>query len=170
MKKLLPLLSLLLVLVLAFTNANEVETTVTSEITNWKNDKKASIVFTFDDWSPGHGSIVYPLFKKNNVPCTFYITLKNKDYSGGYATMKKAFNDGFEIGNHTATHADLSTLDSADLVKELTAVQEVLRKEVHPKCANTLAYPYGVFDGDVLKLTKQSHMGARLATLRYGRS
>lgn len=142
---------------------------VQAEITNWFNNKKACVVFTFDDWSPGHGSIVYPLFKKHELPCTFYVTLKNKDYCGGYSTMKNAFNDGFEIGNHTSTHPDLSSVDSIELINEIVETQRILRENVHPNCANTFAYPFGVFNKDVLTLTHKTHIGARLATLRYGR-
>lgn len=159
------------IVIVAFlvTQLVKAQDSVSVEITNWKDDKKASVVFTFDDWSPGHGSIVYPLFKKYNTPATFYVTLKSKDYSGGYETMKAAYADGFEIGNHTHNHNDLSKLDSAELHKEVTNAQEVLRKEVHPKCANTFAYPFGVFTTKVIKKTKATHIGARLANLSYGR-
>jgi peptidoglycan/xylan/chitin deacetylase (PgdA/CDA1 family) len=159
----------LLVLGLLISVFVQAQDSLNVEITNWKNGKKAAIVFSFDDWSPGHGSIVYPLFKKNNVPATFYVTLKNKQYAGGFATMREAYNDGFEIGNHTETHPDLTLLSKRDLSREISGTQKILQDSVHPKCAVTIAYPFGIFNDKVFKEVKKSHIGGRLATLRYGR-
>ena len=140
------------------------------EISNWKNLKKAAIVFTFDDWSPGHGEIVVPMFIKHKVPATFYVTTKNKDLGGSWSKMKLAFEHGCEIGNHTETHPNLAEVDSIMLYKEVTEAQEVLRKNIDPKVANTFAFPYGAFNSEVLKMVKKDHIGSRLAGLRYGRA
>mgnify|MGYP006141981715 CR=1 FL=1 len=140
------------------------------ELSNWKNAKKAAIVFTFDDWSPGHGEIVVPMFIKYKVPATFYVTTKNKDLGGSWAKMKLAFEHGCEIGNHTETHPNLAEIDSVKLYKEVTEAQEILRKNIAPKVANTFAFPYGAFNSEVLKIVKKDHIAARLAGLRYGRA
>lgn len=139
------------------------------EISNWYQAKKAAVVFSFDDWSPGHSAIVYPLFKQNKVPATFFITTKNSYLGGGYATMRNAFNDGFEIGNHTATHPDLTKIPAGELVAEIIGTQKTLRDSVHSKCANTFAFPFGIFNTGVMNMVKSAHIGSRLATLRYGR-
>ena len=159
----------LLFLTLLISGFLKAQDSISVSISNWKNEKKGAAVFTFDDWSPGHGSVVYPLFKKHGLPATFYITLKNKDYSGGFKTMKKAYADGFEIGNHTHDHSDLSKLDSAELHREIFDAQKVLRKKVDSKCANTFAFPYGVFTNPIIAKAKTTHIGARLANLSYGR-
>lgn len=159
----------LLVLLCVLSQLVKAQDSIAVSVANWKYNKKAAVVFTFDDWSPGHGSIVYPLFKKHNLPATFFVTLKNKDYSGGYATMRQAYKDGFEIGNHTHNHSDLSKISADELQKEVIEAQKVLRGNVHPKCANTFAFPYGVFTPGILKLTKSTHIGARTANLSYGR-
>jgi peptidoglycan/xylan/chitin deacetylase (PgdA/CDA1 family) len=140
------------------------------EISNWKDAKQAAIVFTFDDWSPGHGEIVVPMFIKHKVPATFYVTTKNKDLGGSWEKMKLAYKHGCEIGNHTETHPNLAEVDSVKLYKEVTEAQDILRKNVHPKVANTFAFPYGAFNSDVLGIVKKDHIGARLAGLRYGRA
>lgn len=140
------------------------------KLSNWKNEKNAAVVFTFDDWSPGHGEIVLPMFIKHSVPATFYVTTKNKDLGGSWAKMKLAYNNGFEIGNHTETHPNLAQVDSVQLYKEVIETQQVLRDSIHPKVANTFAFPYGAFNSDVLKIVKKDHIGSRLAGLRYGRA
>ena len=159
----------LLALVLLLCSVAQAQDSLLVKIANWKDDKKAAIVFTFDDWSPGHGTIVYPLFKKYDLKATFFVTLKNKDLGGGFETMKSAYADGFEIGNHTHTHADLSQLSPTELHKEVTEAQEVLRQAIHPKCANTFAYPFGIYNPKVLSKTKETHIAARGANLSYGR-
>lgn len=143
---------------------------ISVEISNWKDAKKAAIVFTFDDWSPGHGEIVVPMFIKHKVPATFYVTTKNKDLGGSWDVMRKAFANGCEIGNHTETHPDLSTVDSLQLYREVVETQKILRDSISPKVANTFAFPYGVFNKAVLKCVKKDHIGSRLAGLRYGRA
>jgi peptidoglycan/xylan/chitin deacetylase (PgdA/CDA1 family) len=140
------------------------------KISNWKNAKDAAIVFTFDDWSPGHGELVVPMFIKHKTPATFYVTTKNKDLGGSWAKMRLAFEHGCEIGNHTETHPNLAEVDSVKLYKEVKEAQEILRKNVHPNVANTFAFPYGAFNSDVLKIVKKHHIGSRLAGLRYGRA
>lgn len=160
---------LLFIAAIIFALTAKSQDSIQAEITNWYQGKKAAIVFSFDDWSPGHGTIVYPLFKQNKVPATFYITTKNSYLSGGYATMRNAFEDGFEIGNHTATHPDLTKISAGELVTEVIGAQKTLRDSVHPKCANTFAFPFGIFDSGVMNMVKSAHIGSRLATLRYGR-
>ncbi len=159
-------LALLLCFLGLFSKAQD---SLSVSVSNWKDNKKAAIIFTFDDWSPGHGTIVYPLFKKHKLQATFFVTLKNHMLSGGYRTMKKAYADGFEIGNHTQNHSNLTQIDSLELEKEIIQAQKILREKVHPKCANTFAFPYGAFNKDVLHLTKSTHIGARTAGLPYGR-
>lgn len=51
----------------------------------------------------------------------------------------------------------------------MTDAQQVLRKKVNPKCANTFAYPYGVFSVPIINKTKSNHIGARTAGLSYDR-
>lgn len=143
---------------------------LTVKLSNWKDGKKAAVVFTFDDWSPGHGEIVVPMFIKHEVPATFYVTTKNKDLGGSWDVMREAFKHGCEIGNHTETHPDLSTVDSSQLYQEVVATQKLLRDSISPKVANTFAFPYGVFNKKVLKCVKKDHIGSRLAGLRYGRA
>lgn len=153
-----------------FTLTSFSQDSISVELSNWKDAKKGAIVFTFDDWSPGHGEIVVPMFIKHKVPATFYVTTKNKDLGGSWDKMRLAYNNGCEIGNHTETHPDLSTVDSVQLYQEVTETQRILRDSIDPKVANTFAFPYGVSNSEVLKCVKKDHIGSRLAGLRYGRA
>lgn len=44
-----------------------------TEITRWKDDKKAAISLTFDDGSPNQFSVALPMLNKLSIPATFFI-------------------------------------------------------------------------------------------------
>ena len=44
-----------------------------TEITKWKNNKKAAISLTFDDGSPNQFSVALPMLNKLKIPATFFI-------------------------------------------------------------------------------------------------
>ena len=44
-----------------------------TQITRWKDDKKAAISLTFDDGSPNQFSVALPMLNKLNIPATFFI-------------------------------------------------------------------------------------------------
>lgn len=140
------------------------------QISNWKNGKDACIVFSFDDWSPGHGEIVVPFFEKQGVPATFFVTTQNSSLGGGWNQMRRAFNNGCEIGNHTITHRNLAELDSSELRKEVQSAQQLIQDSISPKAARTIAFPFGTFNREVLNLVAKNHVGSRLANLSYGRA
>ncbi len=52
---------------------------------------------------------------------------------------------GFEVGNHTLTHADLGKRDTATTAKEIALVNERLQAAVPGYTTETLALPYGAY-------------------------
>lgn len=53
---------------------------------------------------------------------------------------------GFEIGNHTLTHADLSKLDLASQIEEIERADDALMS--HGISPGSLCYPYGRMNGE----------------------
>jgi peptidoglycan/xylan/chitin deacetylase (PgdA/CDA1 family) len=66
---------------------------------------------------------------------------------------------GWEIGAHTDTHPHLTTLDDADLERELSASRERVEQLVSGPC-RSLAYPYGDFDGRVVAAARAAGYSA----------
>jgi peptidoglycan/xylan/chitin deacetylase (PgdA/CDA1 family) len=118
------------------------------------------VVLTFDDSTPGHfgldaqgnplpNTVVAILmetarqFPGFRPVATFYL---NKELFGlGDRTaqgLKWLTQHGFELGNHTMTHADLSRLPKSGVQKEIGDIENqiVSQAGVH---TTTLAYPYG---------------------------
>lgn len=57
--------------------------------------------------------------------------------------LKWLIDKGYEIGNHSATHADLSKLDEVSLIKEIGQVDELLLELELDITMSAITYPYG---------------------------
>jgi peptidoglycan/xylan/chitin deacetylase (PgdA/CDA1 family) len=65
------------------------------------------------------------------------------------ADVKKMLDAGWELASHTVTHADLTTLDSASLQREVAGSRQVLRKRFGVPVDN-FCYPSGRYDDTVI--------------------
>lgn len=119
------------------------------EIAPWYNQKKASVVLTFDDWSPDHPSFVVPELLKRDFTGTFYV-----NQLPSYKSVVSAANKGIEIGNHTKSHPDLTTKDELDIQFEIEGFNKSLNKELQGYQTATFAYPFGTGVGETEKEIK----------------
>ncbi len=135
------------------------------EITNWYQDKSSAVVITFDDWSPGHGSIAVPNMIEKDIPGTFFVTTVNDWAGGGYEQMQNALNNGIEIGNHTQTHPRLTDhVDNENrLISEILGTEELLERNIKNLEVTTFCYPLGMGPGfdEIEGLVKQYNIAAR---------
>jgi peptidoglycan/xylan/chitin deacetylase (PgdA/CDA1 family) len=86
-----------------------------------------TVVLTFDDAVKTHLTVVAPLLKELGFRATFFITPKWMDdpqYFLTWSEVAKLHQMGFEIGNHSWTHANFGTAESgAKLGAELELVE-----------------------------------------------
>lgn len=100
------------------------------------------VALTFDDgpnarFTPEILDILY----EQQVPATFFVV---GDHLKGQAWLvRKIAASGHEIGNHTDTHPDLTTLDSAQILAEIQSTQEKLQKILPDYTVKFLRPPYG---------------------------
>ncbi len=66
---------------------------------------------------------------------------------------------GFEVGNHTLTHANLARLDAAGTMRELAGQVRLLREAVPDLQPQTLALPYGGLPRAAEAAKTGSHQG-----------
>jgi peptidoglycan/xylan/chitin deacetylase (PgdA/CDA1 family) len=130
-------------------------------ISNWFNDKKSATVFTFDDWSPGHGLIAVPKLVSRKLAGTFFVAITNNEFGGSYATMNKYAGQGVEYANHTVNHYDLTSLSSSALATEIDNCKKTLDSKVTGQNTLTLAYPMGAVNQNVVNATKKQHIAGR---------
>ena len=96
-----------------------------------------TVVLTFDDAVKSHRRFVAPFLKELGFSATFFITHRWMDDAEYFLTWTEAAEIhamGFEIGNHSWTHASFSTPKAAArLEAELSLVEGELRKAGAPK-------------------------------------
>jgi peptidoglycan/xylan/chitin deacetylase (PgdA/CDA1 family) len=133
------------------------------------NGKKAitkpSVVLTFDD---GYKDILKlkSFFDKQKIKPAIFILADNKHANVSEMKTKRPFlttkeikslkKAGWEIGCHSATHANLSELTLEKLEKEVHGAKKDLEKELGFSIP-FFAYPRGKYNKDVLKNVKKAN-------------
>ncbi|MEA2459850.1 MAG: hypothetical protein QOH90_27 [Actinomycetota bacterium] len=123
---------------------------------------KSPVVLTFDDASReqfayrGNGSVdphtalgilldfgrSHPSF---HPVATLYVNRSPFGTSKGPSMLRDLYRRGFELGNHTASHADLATLSKEGVRKELAQGEKVITSAVPAAKVQTLALPLGIW-------------------------
>lgn len=91
--------------------------------------QKPIVVFTFDDAELSHYKNVAPLLKEYGFDATFFVCeyAKRKNntttYHMNWKQIKELNDMGFEIGNHTGHHKNVTKLSREDLVKEVQYIE-----------------------------------------------
>lgn len=112
------------------------------------------ICLTFDDGLESHYEIAKPLLSKNDLRATFFVTNnkslwlshdlmfeKNMSEKGfDFKYLEEFEDDGFEIGNHTFNHLNLTTLSDEQIIKEITMTSEIL-SDYKVRNIDTFSYP-----------------------------
>ncbi|WP_051694386.1 polysaccharide deacetylase family protein [Desulfohalovibrio reitneri] len=121
--------------------------------------RRTVALVTFDDGYDDNYEAAKHL-REVGLPCTFFVTTRKVGTEEGFAHDLKKLGRavptlswdrvremrkwGFGIGNHTATHPRLSTLDTDEALGEIASGMEDLRREVGANCGERwFAYPHG---------------------------
>ncbi len=136
--------SLIIILMVLLGLTQEVLSQV-GTISNWSMDRRAAVVLTFDDWSPGHYPIVVPELKQRNLNATFFIIQNNVS---SWPNVVTTATNGNEIGNHTLDHPDLTTKTAAQLTQEIRDVKTNFDSHITSQQVISFAYPFGTGAGN----------------------
>ena len=105
--------------------------------------------------------------KENGFNATFFIVANlNSDPNNLYRDtinkeqVKELSNSGFEIGSHTIGHPILIDLTEKEIEFELEESKRLL-EETYSIKINSVAFPYGKYDEDVLNIAQRYYMNAR---------
>jgi peptidoglycan/xylan/chitin deacetylase (PgdA/CDA1 family) len=105
------------------------------------------ILLTFDDNTADFATNVVPVLKQYGFKATQF-AVSGWVNNAGYLTsaqLQTLAAEGYDIQNHTQTHADLSTLTYADAYAEVSSADSFITG-VTGKKPEFLAYPYGRTD------------------------
>jgi len=95
------------------------------------------VVLTMDDTVKSHRSFAGPLLKELGFRATFFVThswMPDSDHFMNWSEIGELHRMGFEIGNHSWTHADFSSpRNAARLSGELALVENELQRAGVPR-------------------------------------
>jgi peptidoglycan/xylan/chitin deacetylase (PgdA/CDA1 family) len=122
------------------------------------------IVLTMDDAVKSHRTVAGPLLKELGFGATFFVThswMNDREHFMDWRDIGELHEMGFEIGNHSWTHADFSIpRNAARLAGELALVENELKKVNVPKPVS-FAYCGNSFGPEAVRVLREN--GYRLA-------
>lgn len=138
---------------------------------------KRAVVLTFDDGYRAFREYAYPLLKELGFPATLFVYT---DYIGAgrnaftWEELRALANEGFDVQAHSKSHGDLrrATGESdaqyarrmqAELAEPLQLFQRYLGRS-----SQTVAYPYGRVDDDLVTKVKEHGYIAGFTVRRQG--
>lgn len=133
------------------------------DIQNRYNNGK--LVITIDDSTASQYSVIYPLFLSKGISGTFYIT---PDWVGdegrlSWLQILEMYNNGMDIQCHGFDHTQFTTLNEAQVLAQLQAVNDAFVANGLPIPLHT-AYPYGATSADVALWVSSMRLSGRRVT------
>jgi len=129
-----------------------------------------NLCITFDDIDGSVYQNAFPIFKKYNVPATFFVCgkLVLDKFKGKYegyppvsiAQLKEMYDAGWEIGNHTYSHAYLTKITLSKVTEEIKKNVQFLNKNKIYSLSG-FSYPWGVYTDEIINIVKKYHTYAR---------
>lgn len=129
---------------------------------------------SFDDGMRNNLTVAQPILERLGVPASVYVS---SGLIGGQSpwvpgpggrmldadeviALSKA---GWEIGGHTVSHADLSSLDEDACLAEVAAGRETLQR-LTGAAVETFAYPFGRYGTAAVRAVRRAGFAAALTT------
>jgi len=114
-------------------------------------DTPRSLYLTFDEgYENGYTEKILDVLKENNVPAAFFVTgpyLEKEE-----SLIRRMFDEGHVVGNHTVHHPSLPQVESTEKVKEeITALNDMC-KEKYGKEMKFFRPPRGEYSERTLKI------------------
>lgn len=114
------------------------------------------IALTFDD---GPNAVTTPqvldILEANNVPAAFFVV--GSRIGDKQPLLQRMYASGYEVGNHTWSHADLTKLDTPHIQEQIRVTQRTIRAAGVPS-PQLLRPPYGAANDIVRAAAAADHM------------
>ena len=130
---------------------------------------------TFDDGMRNNYEVALPILSEYSIRATVYVTIGFIDHTspwigpGGDGAMmtrdqlRELLAAGWELGAHTMTHPDLSTLDYDACLQEIRDSRIAL-EEIGGEPVETFAYPFGRYGPEAIAAARASCVIAAVTT------
>ncbi len=121
------------------------------------------IILTFDDGYLNNYTVAYPILKEMGMKATIFIITERMGMQNGvkyphftWDQAKEMEGSGvIDIESHTNYHNELDKISYSSLAFELRKSKFLIDKHLN-KNTKVLAYPYGFYNDDVIKMAKAS--------------
>ncbi len=124
---------------------------------------RAKLFIEFDDGWESTFTKAYPVLKSNNVNATVFIVPK---YVGAtnymnFNQIKTLQSAGWDIGSHSFSHPDLTSMNDSRLSYELNASSDWLINNNFQKSSRYIAYPFGTYSTRTLDFVEKRYLLGR---------
>jgi peptidoglycan/xylan/chitin deacetylase (PgdA/CDA1 family) len=123
---------------------------------------------TFDDGWANQYQNANPVLKQLGIKATYYIHsgVINSTGSMTSAQVIDLFTNGNEIGSHSVTHPDMTTLTAAQVNAEMANSQTALQNLIGAPVTD-FAYPYGAYNGNTITIGQKYYASQRSVNSGY---
>lgn len=122
-----------------------------------ENTETQVALLTIDDAPDKHAVEMAQKLKDIDAPAIFFINGMYIESDEGKEQLKKIYDMGFEIGNHTQTHANLKQISEAEQEEEILATSRLI-EEVTGEKPRFFRAPFGVNTDFSKSLANQEKM------------
>ncbi|HWQ14527.1 MAG TPA: polysaccharide deacetylase family protein [Roseiflexaceae bacterium] len=113
------------------------------------------VALTFDDGYEDAFTVVLPALRRHGFTATFYIVTGFVGQPGymGWEQLAALRDAGMEIGSHTISHPDLTTLDAAELERQVAGSRAELEARLGVRVVS-FCYPAGRYNAAVVEAVR----------------
>jgi len=131
----------------------------------YKSDAK-TLALTFDDGYLDNLSEAAPILKKYNLSATLFVICDSvgTDRYLNWEQIKQLSDQNWQIGAHTKTHPNLTTLSKEDMEDQIASCKTEIEKNIG-KPVKFFSYPAGKFDDTVISVVKDSGFSGAVTTV-----
>ena len=116
-----------------------------------------TIGISVDDADKSFLEVGWPLFKKNNIPVTLFVTtgtISNNQKYINWDQIRKLKEEGVIIGAHSHTHAHMPDISIEEVRNEIETSNKIFLKELG-EIPTLFAFPYGETTDEIIELVKE---------------
>lgn len=119
-----------------------------------------AIMLLFDDSRISTYTQAFAYLQPRRIPATSYTITSQIGTAGNMTTehLLALDADGWDVGNHSHSHVNFTTLTQSQIEDELTAAQAVLDGLGLTRASRHVAYPYGGFNGTTIAAMAAAEM------------
>ena len=122
-----------------------------------RDENEKLVLLTFDDAPYGNTMAIAKALEEKNVKALFFINGMYMEDEEGFETIQKVHDMGFEIGNHTHTHAKLDDYSEDDQLEEIVKTNDIIEEAVGER-PRFFRAPHGIMTDYAKQVTEDEKM------------